>query len=624
MVVASTVLTSVIVFWLLACIAVAIGGRKVNHFDPSIALFVGGVATTAAAYFGWNHDYVWTLPSPIYLSMMPFSNRLDSLSSIFVGLLGIVIIAVSLYSPGYLNRLEKPFNAAYYWIALFLFVSGILGVILGTNSLCFLVWGEIMTLSSVFLLSPNFTSHESRQTAFIYLGATRIATALLIAGFIWMHVLTKSWEFSAWKFSGHETLAPALMIFLAFCIKSGIWPFQAWLPRALQEAPAPAAALMSAVMIETALYAILRILVMGGLISPYVAYVMLGLGVISTFWGVLLAFIQQDLRALLAYSSIQNVGLIFMSLGLAVIGASAQLPVVSSLAIAGAVYHCVNHGFFKSLLILGAGAIDSQANTSNLYECGGLGRRMPWTMISFVIGSAAVCALPPLNGFISNWLIYKSFFQLANLSDSLWFGGLSIICIGVLGLVSGLTVATFAKAVGIAFLGSPRSTQSENALEVTVSMRIAQWLLAILCIAFGLAAPLVLNLIKPICLSAKSGGLSSFPIPMGIFALGVGFLTAFLYFFWLKSDKPSVAPASSPLAQDHLASMNEEQEDSISISAKVASNSALESRFIYGPAVHSIVWLGERMLLLQSGSVHLYLVYMLVSLVALMLVGMLT
>jgi formate hydrogenlyase subunit 3/multisubunit Na+/H+ antiporter MnhD subunit len=654
MLLASTLLTSVIVFWLLACVAIAFCARKINHSYPSIALFVGGVAMVAAACLGWNGDHLWTVPAPFYLSIMPLNNRLDSLSSIFVGLLGFVTIAVSLYSPGYLKHLEKTSNVACYWIELFFFVSGMLGVILGANALTFLVWWEIMALSSLLLIATNLTSHESRRAAFIYLGATRIATALLMVGFIWMHVLSNSWEFSAWKFAGHETLVPALMIFLGFCIKAGIWPFQDWLPHAHPAAPAPVSALMSGVMIETALYAMLRILVMGGLISPYIAYLMLGLGVISAFWGILLAFLQQDLKVLLAYSSIENVGLILISLGVAVIGASMQLPVVSSLGIAGAVYHCVNHGFFKSLLFLGAGAIDSQAHTRNLEECGGLGQRMPWTMICFVIGSAAICALPPLNGFNSKWLIYQSLFQLASMSNSLWLGALAILCIGTLGLVSGLTVATFAKAIGIAFLGRPRSVSAEKAEEVSLSMRIAQGMLVVLCIAFGLAAPMVLSMIKPVCLYAKAGGLMTFPIPMGMFAVGVGIFTSFIYFFWLNAGKPSIkkfitwecgfgdlngkmqassagfseniAHTFAPLVEYHLDSTiagRDRRHFPESISTRVAMDSLLESQ-VYGPAVRSITWLGEHMLLLQAGSVHLYLVYILVTLVALMLVGILT
>jgi formate hydrogenlyase subunit 3/multisubunit Na+/H+ antiporter MnhD subunit len=654
MLVASSLLTSTFVFFLLACVSVAIGARKINHSLPSLALGVGGVAMLVAAYIGWNGDFVWIIPAPLFLAMMPFTYRLDSLSSIFVGLLGFVSLAVSLYSPGYLKHLAKTTNSACYWVELFCFVSGMLGVILSANALSFLVWWEVMALSSLLLIATNLVSHESRRAAFIYLGATRIATALLMAGFIWMHVIFNSWDFSAWTFAGRETLVPALMIFFGFCIKAGIWPFQDWLPHAHPAAPAPVSALMSGVMIEIALYAMLRILIMGGLISPYIAYIMIGLGVISAFWGILLAFLQKDLKVLLAYSSIENVGLILIALGVAVISASMQLPVVSSFGIAAAVYHCVNHGFFKSLLFLGAGAVDAQAHTRNLEECGGLGQRMPWTMVSFVIGSAAICGIPSLNGFNSKWLLYQSLFQLANMSASFWLGGLSIICIGALGLVSGLTIATFAKAIGIAFLGRPRSVAAEKAVEVPLSMRVAQGLLVALCIVFGFGAQPALMMLKPVCLAAKTGGLLNFPIPIGTFAVGVCCFTAFVYFFWLNMGKPgiqkfitwecgfgdlngkmqtssagfseNVAHTFAPVLEYHLDSTVTgpyPRHFPDSISTKVVTDSLLESR-LYGPAVRSITWLGEHMLLLQAGSVHLYLVYILVTLVALMLVGILT
>ena len=650
----STLLTTVIVFWLAASVVIALFGKNINHTYPSIALFVGGAAMIAAAFLGWQGDYVWNVPAPIYLSLAPFANRLDSLSSLFVGLLGIVTVAVALYSPGYLQGMEHKSNPACYWIELFMFIAGLLGVLLGANALSFLVSWEVMALSSLLLIATNLTSHESRNAAFIYLGATRIATALLMVGFLWMHSLTQSWDFVNWDFSTHATVVPALMIFLGCAIKAGLWPFQDWLPHAHPAAPAPVSALMSGVMIETALYAIIRILIMNGLVSPYIGYLMLTLGVISAFWGVLLAFLQQDLKVLLAYSSIENVGLIMIGIGMAVIGKSFGLPVVVALGLSGAIYHCLNHGFFKSLLFLGAGAIDSKTHTRSLEHYGGLGKKMPWTMVSFFIGSAAICSLPPLNGFNSKWLIYQSLFQLANTSPSFWMGAIMVICIGTMGLISGLTIATFTKAIGVAFLGRPRSPEAEHAVEVSMNMRVGQGILVLFCVVFGLAAPQVLQLIRPVCYAAKCGGVMPFPIPITIFATAITMLTAMIYLNALRSKKPetrkyitwecgfgelggrmqmssasfseNVAHTFAPMVEYHLHSTiagQDRRHFPEVISTRVAMESLLESRF-YGPAVRTIHWLGEHILLLQAGSVHLYLIYILVTLVALMLVGILT
>ncbi len=650
----STLLTTIVAFWLLTCVAIALNGRNVNHTYPSIALFVGGAAMVAAAVIGWHGDTVWNLPPPIYLALAPLSNRMDALASIFVALLGVVTISVSLYSPGYLQGMEKKSNPACYWIELFFFISGMLGVILAANAVTFLVAWEVMALSSLLLIATNLTSHESRSAAFIYLGATRIATALLMVGFLWMHSLSHSWNFTDWSFSSHATVLPALMIFLGFAIKAGIWPFQDWLPHAHPAAPAPVSALMSGVMIETALYGIVRILVMQGLISPYIGYLMLTLGLISAFWGVLLAFLQQDLKVLLAYSSIENVGLILIGISMAVIGKELQLPVVAALGLSSAIYHCVNHGFFKSLLFLGAGAIDTQTHSRSLEHYGGLGKKMPWTMLSFFVGSAAICSLPPLNGFNSKWLLYQSLFQLANTSNSFWLGGTMIICIGTLGLISGLTIAAFTKAIGVTFLGRPRTKAAESAVEVPLNMRLAQFILVSLCAALGLAAPQMLSFIRPVCFAAKCGGVMQFTIPIIIFAIAIAFLTTFVYVYWLNAGKPAtrkyitwecgfgeltgrmqttsasfsenVAHTFAPLVEYHLHSTiagRDRRHFPETISTQVAMESLLESRF-YGPAVRTINWLGEHVLLLQAGSVHLYLIYILVTLVALMLVGILT
>jgi len=608
------------------------------------------------AVFGWQSNCTWSAPAPIYLAVAPLSCHIDSLASIFVGLLAVITIAISLYSPGYLRHLKKVSNPACYWVSLFFFVVSMLAVILAANAISFLLAWEVMALSSILLVATNLASHESRKAAFIYLGATRIATGLLMAGFLWMHALFQTWEFSRWHFDSFATAVPAFMILAGLCIKAGIWPFHDWLPYAHPAAPAPVSALMSGVMIKVSLYAIIRILVMGGLTSPFFGYLMLTLGIISAFWGILFALQQDDLKSLLAYSSIENVGLILAAIGLAVLGERLHLPILSALALTAAIFHCVNHGLFKSLLFLATGSVDSKAHTRNLDLLGGLGKNMPQTLIFFFVGSAALCALPPLNGFSSKWLVYQSLFRLALVSKSLWVSGFAVVCIGVLALVGALAIACFTKALGMSFLGRARSRGAKHATEVNRFMVTSQSILAFACIFLGVCAPLAMRAIEPVCTSIFGNDFDltgSYTMPMGTIAALMALLTLITYALFLAGKRGGVKQfitwecgfgdlsqrmqgTALSFAENisttfaHLLlykvrsniSGRDRRHFPEQVAIEVTSASLVETR-LYDPAVRSVRWLGERMLLLQAGSVHLYLGYILLTLVVLMLVGIL-
>jgi hydrogenase-4 component B len=658
---ASLILSGTAIFWILTCILTACFHKSIRnpYSYPAFALFLGGVTMLIGAVLGWQSDITWSAPAPIYLAGAPLSCHVDPLSSIFIGLLAVVTISVSLFSPGYLVHLEKSSNPACYWVQMFFFVASMMGVLLASNALTFLLAWETMAISSVLLVATNLSSHESRSAAFIYLGATRVATALLMAGFLWMYALFHSWDFSAWHFYGyrHLTAIPAVLILIGLCIKAGIWPFHVWLPYAHPAAPAPVSALMSGVMIKVALYAIIRILVMQAVSLPLVGYFMLALGVISAFWGILFALQQNDLKTLLAYSSIENVGLVLAAIGLSMVSQRLHLNALAGLALCAAIFHCINHGMFKSLLFLGAGAIDIRAHTRNLEHLGGLGRLMPNTMLFFLIGSAALCALPPLNGFSSKWLLYKSIFDLACLSHDLWISGLAAVCIGFLAIVGALAVACFTKAVGFAFLGRARSKSAERAGECTIYMQTAQALLAFACVALGLSAPRVMAAIQPVVDSTfvtNSINLASvYDMPMVVFAITLAILTFCIYTILLAGRQGGVkhfitwecgfgdlsqrmqgtatsfaenfAATFAPLYQYRVRSNisgRDRRHFPEAVATEVDWAPLLETR-VYIPSIRLVRWLGEHMLLLQAGSVHLYLGYMLLTLVTLMVVGIL-
>ncbi|MGI6384249.1 MAG: proton-conducting transporter membrane subunit [bacterium] len=289
------------------------------------------------------------------------------------------------------------------------------GVVMAANAILFLVAWEVMALSSFALVTADHERRDSRRAAIIYLGATRAGTAFLMIGFLWAHHLTGSWVFSEWGISGTGALAPALLIFAGLATKAGCWPFHLWLPIAHPAAPAPVSALMSGVMIKTAIYVMIRLFVLDNhFVVPLLGPILLVLGAISAFWGVLFALLQHDLKRLLAYHSVENIGIILMGLGVSLLGRQHHLPLLEQLGLAAALFHTLNHAIFKSLLFLGAGAVDACTHLRDIEKLGGLVHRMPWTTGAFVAGSAAICALPPLNGFASEWLLYQGFFKLGH------------------------------------------------------------------------------------------------------------------------------------------------------------------------------------------------------------------
>lgn len=629
-----------------------ISGRKANHIFSSGLMFVAAFMMLCAAIAGMNSDVTWQAPQPIAFAWFPLTFHLDTLSSIFLALLGFVAMAISLFSPGYLSHFEGRLHAGQYWSSLFLFLFAMALVILSADAITFIVFWELMSLSSVVLVAAEHKQHRARLAALIYLGATRTATAFLSAGFLWMHSLSHSWSFADWKFATSLEYLPAIFILLGFCIKAGIWPFHIWLPYAHPAAPAPVSALMSGVMIKIALYGMVRILVLGDLNCLTIGYVALFLGTISAFWGVLFALVQHDLKRLLAYCSVENVGLILMAIAVALNARANHLPEISAIALSAAIFHCINHGLFKSLLFLGAGAVDAQSHSRDISHLGGLAKVMPWTMACFLTGSAAICALPPLNGFASKWVLYQSFLQTGWQSCSLIDRSISFAAIGVLTIVGGLGVACFTKAVGVSFLGNARSHAASNAKEATKSMIAAQVLLALACLCLGLNAPYAISKIAPVCLQSThqvTSVASTFVMPMGIIASTGLTLSLIIYAIFLRPSIPR-RYITWDCGFGNLSTRTEVSSDSFSqpiakifgpiLQYKIAVQitgkdrrhfpeyirvepqmvSFLESR-VYMPVLAMVALLSRAVAKLQAGSIHLYLLYVCTSLILLLIIG---
>lgn len=619
-----------------------------------ISLGIGSGLLLFTAMAGGNS--VVTLPAPWFLGMSPFQFAIDPLSRWFLSIIGLVGVVAAVFSPGYLHHLRKRVSLGLVWSALALLMISMSMVVISANALVFLVAWEMMALSSFALVASDHEKHSVQRASLVYLGATRTGTAFLMAGFLWAHHLAGSWDFAQWHISGHNAIGPALLIFIGLATKAGCWPFHIWLPIAHPAAPAPVSAVMSGVMIKTAIYAMIRLLLMGHIDLPALGPAILILGAISAFWGVLFALLQQDLKRILAYSSVENIGIILMGLGVAMIGTSLNSPIMAQVGLAAALLHALNHAVFKSLLFMGAGAVDARAHTRDIEKLGGLIHKMPWTAASFVLGSAAICALPPLNGFVGEWILYRGFFELAQ--NGWGVGGrlAGLLLMGWLALVGALAIACFVKAVGVVFLGQPRSEQAAKTREGTRGMVIAQILLAAACLGLGVAASMV---IAPICSIVSSvqgtpsviGNVWTLPMPLmvamlictvGTLTLGMSFLSrsrpARRFITWEcgfgdlgPRTQYTASSFAQPIARMFRAMNHYTVQVDVQgrgrrsfpegVSVESGHEPYLQTR-IYAPALKLIQDVaGTFLARLQAGSIHQYLVYMAVALGILLFLG---
>ena len=642
---------------LFAWLAVAIGGfcirRSQSLFFP-IAFGLGSVFTLLSAVFDSHGSF--TFPFPWFLGDAHLAFTIDPLGRWFLAIIGFVGIPVACFTPGYLRHLEARVLVGSVWAWLALLFLSMTAVVLAANAIIFLVAWELMALSSFMLVASEHTQHQIRRAALVYLGATRAGTALLMAGFLWAHHLTGSWAFADWHLSGMAALAPAALILLGLLTKAGSWPFHLWLPIAHPAAPAPVSAVMSGVMIKTAIYAIIRLFVTGDhLVAPYLGALILILGAISAFWGVLFALLQHDLKRLLAYHSVENIGIILMGVGIAILGRTLALPLLAQLGLAAALFHTLNHAVFKSLLFFAAGAIDAQTHVRDIEQLGGLLHRMPWTGAMFIVGSAAICALPPLNGFASEWLLYQGFFSMAAQGPTAIARLAALLLMGWLALVGALAIACFAKAVGIVLLGLPRSAAAARAREASPGMVAAQLLLAICCAVLGVAAAAVLlPLGRVTAMLGESAPLAAvWTLPMPLLTLlllattaGVAAGMAALarqqaskrYHTWecgfgqLGARMQYTATSfAQPIARlfgglyRYIMRIDVQGRQRRHFPEEVAAGMShepyLETR-LYAPLLRSIQRLAGAVLMrVQAGSIHQYLLYMLLVLALLCWVG---
>jgi hydrogenase-4 component B len=442
---------------------------------------------------------------------------LDPLGGFFVALIGMVSLPVSLYSIGYAGG-ERRGSLAY-----LVFLAAMAIVPLAANVMTFALAWELMSLASYLLVvqeaSPTGHDGERRSAAaadagWTYAVMAHAGVACVLAGMIAMWVWTGSPRFADWA-AAPVPLSPAArdvafaLLALGFAAKAGLVPLHLWLPLAHPAAPSPVSALMSGAMVKLGVYGLLRA---GfdwlGAGPTWWGVVLLVAGTVSAVLGILQAMVDRDLKRLLAFSTIENVGIVVIGVGAGLLFQSVGLPALAVLALVAALYHAANHAAFKTLLFLGAGAVVRATGTRDMEAMGGLVRRMPWTAASFLLGAAAIAALPPLNGFVSEWLLFQALLQTVHVPHA----GLNLVfVVGLAGLAltGGLAMACFVKAFGIAFLALPRSEAAAAATEASPSMRLGMALLAAACVLLGLGATAVVP-----ALAAVARGLARTDAPV--------------------------------------------------------------------------------------------------------------
>jgi hydrogenase-4 component B len=614
----------------------------------------------------------WNLP--LGATLVPWTVRLNPLSAYFNLALGILAAAVSIYSLGYLRSMESGRNAGALGFFYNVLLLSLTLVFAAANVFFFLIAWELMALSAYCLVIFEHEKDDTRRAGVVFLIMSHAGTGLLLIAFLILANASGSLDFSDFHHLA-STLPPSrqgivlVLFFLGFGVKAGIIPLHVWLPAAHPVAPSNISGLMSGIVIKTGIYGMALVFFDFFDTPPvWAGMLVLAAGVLSALLGVLYALMEHDLKRLLAYHSIENIGIILIGFGAALVFRALGHTDLAAIALIAGLYHTMNHAIFKCLLFLGAGAVLHSTRTRNMEEMGGLIRRMPMTALCFLIGAVAISGLPPLNGFVSEWLTYQAL--LAGFGSTQTLTRVAFPVAGaLLSLTAALAAACFVKAFGISFLALPRSEKAATAHEAAVSMQIGMGILAAGCIALGIGATLFLPIFDPITDQAMGVRFSSALVashgfvvtagalrggtvsPGGIAAVLVvlSALPALFWFAWgrtairrsghawdcglpgLTADNEYTATGfSKPIRMIFSAlyrprrEIQAEYEVSPYYPTAIRFESEIEPAFekhFYDPVKEWIFRAASRTRSVQAGSIHAYLAYIFLTLIALLLFG---
>ncbi len=491
----------------LACAWLAIGALGLLRHDsigwatrvlyPAGA--VAGLALATVALLAIFQPAV-ALVLPLGLPDLPFHARLDALSAFFLLLLGAVAAGVSVYAGGYFRRLEgtPPGLLCLYF---HVFLASMALVMVADDAYFFMVAWETMALSSFFLITCDHDQVEIRRAGYLYLLIAHLGAISILLSFGALQAGTGDYTFEhmrALQPSAGWATAAFLLALLGFGAKAGIVPLHVWLPEAHPAAPSPVSALLSAVMLKTAVYGLLRV-TLDLIGSPlwWWGVLALALGLVSALGGIVFAAVQTDMKRLLAYSSIENIGLIFAGFGLTLIFHGFGMGALAALALTATLYHCLNHAFYKCLLFLCTGSVLHATRERSLGRLGGLIRRMPWVAWCALIGSIAIAGLPPSNGFASEWLLLQAFLFTPSLPHG-YLNMLVPVAAAAVALTAALSGYVMVKFFGVVFLGQHREPRLAGAHDAGLWERTGLTWLAVACILLGLVPATVIGLLDPI------------------------------------------------------------------------------------------------------------------------------
>jgi hydrogenase-4 component B len=617
--------------------------------------------------------------APIQLQLLPtlipyvqFTVRLDPLSAFFGLLVSLLGFALSLYSLGYARGFYGRKNVGVLGAFFNLMLLATTLVVMADNAFFFLMVWEIMALSAYCLVSFEHEKPETRSAGVLYFVMSHIGTGCIMLGFLLLFQASGGYGFAGFhalgdKMSPGSRDAAFLLFLIGFGVKAGIVPLHTWLPAAHPVAPSNVSAFLSGVIIKTGIYGMTRVFFdFLGTPPMWWGVTVLSIGTISAVLGVLYALMQHDLKRLLAYHSIENIGIILMGFGASLMFLHTNHPLLATLALIAGLYHTINHAVFKGLLFLGAGAVLHATHTRDMEQMGGLAKRMPQTAFFFLVGAVAISALPPLNGFVSEWLTYQSLLQGFGTTDSLLrlmfpIGG------ALLALTGALAAACFVKAFGITFLAQPRSKAAAQAHEAPLTMLLGQGVLVAACVFLGLFPTVFLRVLDPLTqqltglqisqqltlanglvLSGvnQNGGTVS---TLGIAVLGVALLSIpfVLWLVFARRTKVRIGPTwdcglkgltprmeytatgfSKPIRMIFKAlfrprrEVQREYDFSPYFTTSIRFEAHVEEVFetrIYRPLNRWVLWASRRMRALQAGSLQAYLIYIFITLLLLLL-----
>jgi len=649
--------------------------RLANVFSFGFATLAGLCGTLACVLSltaGPNAPAVDLQLMPTLIPYLQMTIHLDALGAFFGLIVSLLGVALSLYSLGYARGFYGRKNVGVLGAFFNLMLLATTLVFLADNAFFFLLVWELMALTAYCLVSFEHEKTEARNAGVLFFVMSHIGTGCLMLGFLLLFQASGGYGFDGFHALGNKMSpgsrdAAFLLFLVGFGVKAGVVPLHTWLPAAHPVAPSNVSALMSGVLIKAGIYGLARVFFdFLGTPPMWWGVTVLTLGIISALLGVLYALMQHDLKRLLAYHSIENIGIILMGFGASLMFLNTNHPLLATLALIAGLYHTINHAVFKALLFLGAGAVLHATHTRDMEQMGGLAKRMPQTAFFFLVGAVAISALPPLNGFVSEWLTYQSLLQGFGTTDSLLrlmfpIGG------ALLALTGALAAACFVKAFGITFLAQPRSDAAANAREASPAMLLGQAILVAACVFLGLCPTLFLKIFDPLTqqltglqisgqLSLANGWVFSgvnaaggTASTLGIAVLGLALLPVPLI-LWLvfgRKTKTRIGPTwdcglqgltprmeytatgfSKPIRMIFKAlfrprrEVQREYDFSPYFATSIRFEAHVEEVFetrIYRPLQRLVLSLSRRMRALQAGSLQAYLIYIFLTLLLLLL-----